>query len=209
MNVLITAGGTKEDIDPVRGITNYASGRLGCMIADKFIRAGCTVTYICGETAAHPEGLHTTIIRNTAQLQEKMEAALRSEKFDCVIHSMAVSDYAPVPQKSKLSSDAPYRILFLKRQPKVINCIKEIQPDTLLVGFKLLSNASEDDLIQASRKQMESAKSDLVLANVLEDIQGDVHKAILIGKDSIIARGKTKREIAEMIYENCNSWHNR
>ena len=214
MNLLITAGGTKEDIDPVRGISNYATGRLGSLIARRFIQGENTVTYICGETSIQPPfspNLEVKTIRSTAQLAEQMEAALRAKPYDAVIHSMAVSDYAPcyVADK-KISSDLPYLIVVLKRLPKVIQCVKEIQPNTLLIGFKLIAGgASEEELIQAANKLIEKSRSDYVLANALEDIKEDYHKGILINRDGIAGRGNSKDEIAEMIYENCNSWYNR
>ena len=204
-NVLITAGGTREDIDPVRGITNYATGKLGSLIADRFIQGGSTVTYICSKTSVLPScttgQVKIITIQSTNQLQKAIKHALNEEKYDCVIHSMAVSDYAPVdPPTKKISSNEPYITITLKRLPKVINIIKQIQPDTLLVGFKLLSNACEEDLIQAAHKQIQSAGSDYVLANLLEDIDEDKHKAILINKTGIVAHGKTKQEIAEIIF---------
>ncbi|MCL2421645.1 MAG: phosphopantothenate--cysteine ligase [Defluviitaleaceae bacterium] len=223
MKILITAGGTREDIDTVRGITNYSTGRLGSCIADRFIEAGDAVTYICGEAAALPKqspNLEIITIRNTVQLQEKLEQALHAAPYDCVIHAMAVSDYAPHGvvtmgsiedsldlsgldslNDSKIPSDSPYLALILKRQPKVIQRIKEIQPDTLLVGFKLLSGASEAELVQAAHKQMVQSRADYVLANDLKDIKGSVHKALLTNADGIVGRGGSKEEIAQMIYD--------
>jgi len=118
-----------------------------------------------------------------------------------VIHSMAVSDYSPVStSKKKISSDSPYLIVVLKKSPKVIRRIKEIQPNTILVGFKLLAEASEAALIESARKQMEHSRSDYVLANALENISADSHKAILLNHSGIVARGNTKEAIANMIY---------
>ncbi|MCL2398887.1 MAG: hypothetical protein FWC91_03965 [Defluviitaleaceae bacterium] len=210
MRILITSGGTKEAIDPVRSITNHATGRLGSIIAEQFLHNGFSVTYICSEGAALPQLNHDFLnydleiitICSTAQLAEKLEQLLRSTQYTCVIHAMAVSDYAPYGMDTgkKIPSDSPYLILVLKRQPKIINCIKEIQPDTLLIGFKLLSGVNEEDLLQAANKIMEQSKCDYVLANDLNNIHGDVHKAILINREGIISRGESKQEIAKMIY---------
>ena len=205
VNILITAGGTREDIDPVRGITNYATGRLGRLIADLFLKSGDSVTYICAETSERPstctQFLDTIIVRNTAQLKEQFESALLRRPYDAVIHSMAVSDYAPCNTASKkISSDSPFLVVVLERQPKVIKLAKEIQPDAILVGFKLLSSANEEELLQAARKQILKYHSDYVLANSQDDIKGNSHKAMLIGRDGIVARGNTKEEIAGQIY---------
>ena len=216
MKVLITSGGTKEAIDPVRSITNHATGRLGSIIAEQFLQGGFSVTYICSEGAALPQldpisdisdisnsSLEVVTISSVTQLAERLEQALRTVQYNCVIHAMAVSDYSPygMDTSKKISSDSPYLILVLKRQPKIINCIKEIQPDTLLIGFKLLSGVSEEELLQAADKLMKQSKCDFVLANDLNDIYGDYHKAMLINQAGIVSRGESKKEIAKMIYD--------
>jgi len=242
MKILITAGGTREDIDSVRGITNYSTGRLGSFIGDQFIQGGDQVTYICSETAALPNAspsLEVITIRNVAQLQERLEQALYTDRYDCVIHSMAVSDYAPYATASlgglsvdessvdesfinecsmgklsvqlrdlsltklsegKISSDSPFLVMVLKRQPKIIQRIKEIQPDTLLIGFKLLSGEDETALAQAADKLMAQSHADYVLANDLSNINGDVHQGMLFSRDGVIGSGNSKYEIAQMIY---------
>ena len=214
MNILITAGGTKEDIDPVRGITNYSTGRLGCLIAEKFINAGASVTYICSEAAARPHNGEIITIKNTAQLQEKLTEALKSRGYNAVIHAMAVSDYTPYKTANKkISSSSPYLVVVLKKTPKIIRCVKEIQPDTLLIGFKLLSNAGEGELIQAANKLMDQSQADYVLANTSENIYEGTHIGLLINKNGIVNKGNTKEEIAEIIWrlvdENISIGHNR
>ena len=217
-NILITAGGTKEDIDPVRGITNYATGRLGCLIAERFLDNNTTVTYehgentvrhnvtyIHGENAMRPNNcpnLHLISIRNTHQLQKELEDAMHARPYAAVIHSMAVSDYAPYePATEKISSESPYLVVVLKKLPKIIKRVKEIQPDTILVGFKLLSDANDDKLIKAANKQIAESGSDYVLANAQENIQGDQHRALLIDRSGVVGRFDTKNEIAEAIWQ--------
>lgn len=96
LSVLVTAGGTIEEIDTVRGIANFATGQLGCLIADAFSGAGARVTYLCGEKAARPAVAEKILtIRDTASLISALETLLGETAFDCVIHSMAVSDFAP------------------------------------------------------------------------------------------------------------------
>jgi len=220
MNVLITAGGTCEDIDPVRGITNYATGRLGFFIAEKFLQNGANVTYICGEDAVAPD-IPVKRIRNVTQLLQTLEAELMAKQYHCAIHTMAVSDYSPCGvaavdspkftdinfkkiSSKKISSDAPYQLVLLKRQPKVINRIKEIQPNIILIGTKLLSLASEDELKQAAFKQINQSNSDYVLANSKEQVTEHAHKAILFNKNGAIGRAESKQEIAELIYRQVN-----
>lgn len=97
MKALVTAGGTHEYIDSVRSIINHSTGRLGSIIADLFRQNGADVTYVCGEQAVLPSapGIRVTKIKNTRRLLETLEQLLAGHKFDCVVHSMAVSDFTP------------------------------------------------------------------------------------------------------------------
>jgi len=212
MNVLITAGGTREDIDAVRGITNYATGRLGSLIANKFAEDGINITYVCGEESAVPHvGAEIIRIRSAQGLLDIVEELLVTQKFDCVIHSMAVSDYTPqavttvdgkpLGQDGKISSDISEIMVYLKQTPKIIGQIKALQPETVLIGFKLLMGVSDNELLDAARRLMEKNSCDFVLANDLNDIKGDAHTAFLIDTSGIIGRAKTKQEIAGMIHK--------
>jgi len=244
LSILVTAGGTIEDIDTVRGITNFSSGRLGAIIADEFTRGGARVTFLCGEKSLRPElPPHEVItIRNVAGLVKTLEELLGKTPFDCVIHSMAVSDFTPEytfsvddlcaaleieeemrvgsrrdlsamlraaitkaaqdPDEKKISSKNEQLVVVLGQTPKAIRRIKPIQPGTLLVGFKLLSGADEDDLLAAGYELMDKNRCDLVLANDLGDISSGGHKAILLDTDGIIGRANTKHEIARIIFDN-------
>lgn len=243
MKVLVTAGDTYEAIDDVRKITHMATGRLGCLIADEFAYHGGKVTLICGEHSLRPNLKMDKIleIKGVMSLQETLKELMYKEEFDCVVHSMAVSDYtvrgiateddlvkeivkilpsfsaslidenqlylhikqainkALYQATDKISSDFPSLAVLMDRAPKVISCVKEIQPKTILVGFKLLSNVEEKKLIQAAEDQIQASGSDFVLANDLASIDGDQHIGLLIGKDGIIDRLATKQDIAKSI----------
>jgi len=240
MKALITAGGTSEAIDPVRSITNYSTGRLGSIIADYFACGGASIAYVCGENAVLPscENVDVARIKNVQELSQIISGLLDEQKFDCVIHSMAVSDFTPraaltvddiaasvasaieAPRGGltdaireailssarpltggKLSSKNQDLMILLKQTPKVIKLIKAKQPETILVGFKLLSGVPEEELLQAASSLLTQAPCDLVLANDLQNISGDTHKAILLDKTGSIKRAATKQEIAEIIFK--------
>jgi phosphopantothenate-cysteine ligase len=97
MNILISAGGTRERIDSVRGITNTATGRLGSLIAACFDKVPETkrIFYICGINAPRPESAKAeiTVIEDTAGLERAVRELLKNHRVDAIIHSMAVSDY--------------------------------------------------------------------------------------------------------------------
>ena len=97
MNILISAGGTRERIDSVRSIANTATGRLGSLVAGCFDKVPETerIFYVCTPNAPRPESARAeiTVIEDTAGLEKAVREILRHNRVDAVIHSMAVSDY--------------------------------------------------------------------------------------------------------------------
>jgi len=238
ISVLVTAGGTVEDIDTVRSITNHSTGRLGSLVADEFARGGARVTYLCAESAARPKTPpeRTITIRSAGQLAQTLERLLRGQPFDCVVHAMAVSDFTPTgvftPEElagaleqgtrgdklttealgealasaagrseKKISSRSDRLILVLEQTPKAIGLIKSLQPDTLLVGFKLLSGAGEAELVAAGQELMRQNGCDFVLCNDLSEISPEGHAALLLGEAGVVCRAETKPDIARIIFE--------
>jgi phosphopantothenate-cysteine ligase len=224
MRVLITAGGTREPIDTVRSITNHSTGRLGSLVAELFAQHGAAVTYVCGENACQPTVMPAESINvsDTASLFSVLEALLSAQTYDAVIHAMAVSDYTPhrvLPVEDgdisvadalcqaesgeiapKINSGYENILLWLKQTPKVIEMVKRLQPRTVLVGFKLLSHASQAELLQAGCALLSNNACDFVLCNDLRDISGDAHTGFLIDSGGIVATARTKQEIARAIY---------
>ena len=213
MKIIITSGGTSERIDDVRMITNRSTGKLGSLIADAFRGAApdAEIIYVCSETAILPEMLCGIIkIESAGELRRTLEKLLAAEKIDAVIHAMAVSDYSVKAvtllggsnlSEKKISSDHDNLAILLEKTPKVIGLIKQLQPETILVGFKLLSGADEQTLLQAGQDLMIRNNCDFVLANDLSGINADRHKAILI-KPGANVRLNSKQEIAEAIVVN-------
>lgn len=113
-----------------------------------------------------------------------------------ILQALQKSAYIP---SGKISSDLPSLLVFLDRAPKVIPLVKQMQPDTVLVGFKLLAGVPEQELLDAVQAQMQNSGSDFVLANDLSGIDGDTHGAMLVGPDGVLDRPATKQEIAASI----------
>lgn len=99
--------------------------------------------------------------------------------------------------QSKLSSKDD-QVLFLSKEIKVIDQIKQINPNCKLVGFKLLSNVTSDELIAVARQTLERASCDLVVANLKEEVSSERHHGYLVTKDSI-SESFTKQDIARQI----------
>jgi phosphopantothenate-cysteine ligase len=206
--ILITAGGTSEKIDEVRRMSNISTGRLGALIAEEFVRRGAAVTYVCGETALTPTA-QAEIIRTDSvdELIAVLTRLFAEDDYAAVIHAMAVSDYRPVQRQfrdKKISSDLDSLVIYMEKTPKVIGMIREMQPNTILVGFKLLVGVDTEELLQVSEELRVKNNCDYVLANDLEKIHGDKHEGFLVGNPEFRRLG-TKQEIAEAICEKCQS----
>jgi phosphopantothenate-cysteine ligase len=175
------------------------------------------------------EKIEIVEIIDTKELEMAVRNLLTNNKINYFIHSMAVSDYTvdyvttaeslalninnnPNTNvlnlicnnkdnltDSKISSNQENLIIKLKKTPKIISLIKDISPNTYLVGFKLLDNVSEENLIDTAVKLKDKNNCNLVVANDLENIRKGNHKAFIIktSDDYIIASGK--EDIAEKL----------
>ncbi len=226
MKIIITAGGTSEKIDDVRTISNSSTGSLGLAIGKAFLRAAeetgriDKIYYLHGKRAVYPE--HEIVepieIGGVLDLQDNLSKLLKEEKIDAVIHAMAVSDYmvhqvttleklmgTEDPEHvqdlsgNKISSDIDDLIIHMKRSPKVISIIKQISPETKLIGFKLLSGVPHEELIDVGYRLLQKNHCDFVMANDLHEIGKDFHKGYLIHPDKSYDSMNTNDEIAAMI----------
>jgi phosphopantothenate-cysteine ligase len=137
--------------------------------------------------------------RLAAQLAESIRGADREpEHLAERIHS-ALLACGGGPQTGKISSDLGNLFLCLEKTPKIIGLFKKLQPKTVLVGFKLLSDVKESELLRAAESLMERNGCDFVLANDRKNIDETRHGAILLEKDHSTTRLSTKPEIARII----------
>jgi phosphopantothenate-cysteine ligase len=141
MNVLISAGGTRERIDSVRSIANTATGRLGSLVAAAFDKAPETerIFYVCGQNAVRPESdrAELTVVEDTAGLEKAVREILAHNRVDAVVHSMAVSDYRV------RSVTTPARIAGLAAQVPVIEAIDRAPS----LGLDSKISSGEDRLV--------------------------------------------------------------
>jgi len=226
MKIIITAGGTSERIDDVRTITNSSTGSLGRAIGETFAAAAKgsdieKIYYLHGLRAVLPQEdpvIERVPIGGVMDLKDNLTRILKEEKIDICIHAMAVSDYmvhqvttleklmgTEDPEKAqdlsgnKISSDIDDLIIHMKRSPKVISTIKETSPDTILVGFKLLSGVPHEELIDVGYRLLQKNSCDFVMANDLKEIGDGFHKGYLIHSDKTYDTMETNEEIAAMI----------
>lgn len=182
--ILITAGPTWVPIDKVRVISNTATGETGRMLARALSKLGAKVTLLLGPFSF--DYLNNSLIKN-----------LNSKKYDIVIHSAAVSDYRP--QKSfdrKLGSGEKTLILKFKQTPKIINLIKEISPDSILVGFKFEPAMLKEKLIKKALLLINKSKADFIVANTMN---ADKYQAYIVSRGETLGPFLSKKLLAHSL----------
>lgn len=213
VRILITSGGTRGPIDAVRYIANKSTGRLGMLMASEALSRGADVTLIYGKDSLVPDPevvgeealshLRLREIETTDDLQIAMKQELQGKPFNAVLHCMAVLDYVPESYvEEKTPSGQKDWWIKLVQTPKVIKIIKELQPSTLLISFKLEAGKSLEELVEAAHRSLVANGADLVLANDLRDIEQGHHVGYLVnqaGEVEAIVEGK--EEIARLLID--------
>ena len=166
--VLVTAGPTWVAIDKARVISNLATGETGFILADKFKKLGAKVTLLLGpgNFCTATAGIKVKYFKYFSELAQRLDKELKSAKYAAVIHAAAVADYRPKKViHGKVSSQHRSWKINLVPTRKLINGLKNYQPDLFTVGFKFEPNANKDKLIARGRVLLEAANLDLVVAN--------------------------------------------
>jgi phosphopantothenoylcysteine decarboxylase/phosphopantothenate--cysteine ligase len=163
--VLVTAGPTCEDLDPVRYIGNRSSGRMGYAIAAAAARRGAIVTLVTGPTAIEPPAVHEVIAtRSAADMHQAVMA--RASGMDVVVMAAAVADYAPASRAGqKVAKDGDTLTLVLRKTPDILGELGRRRVadggGPVLVGFA----AETEDVVAHAAAKRERKHADLIVAN--------------------------------------------
>lgn len=162
--VLVTAGSTREALDPVRFVSNRSSGRMGIELAREARRRGARVTLILGPaTEVPPAGMTLVRVETAAQMGEAVAAHLPADVF---VGAAAVADFqAAEPEPGKIPSRAGEWELRLRPTPKILHRVRDLSPSTRVVGFKA---ESRDRLLEAAGRLRSEARADVILANPID-----------------------------------------
>ncbi len=167
IRVLITAGPTREAVDPVRFISNRSSGRMGYALAEAATRRGAQVTIISGPVELP---VPATAEMKTVTTAREMLAEIKEvlPESDWLIMAAAVADFAPSEiHKDKIKKGKKQELtLQLSRNPDILEAIRPMKGDRLFVGFA----AETRDLVENARKKAHDKNLDLIVAN---DVSGD------------------------------------
>lgn len=201
--LLVTAGPTHEDLDPVRFLTNRSSGKMGYALARVAWRRGASVTLVSGPTTLpDPYGVEVLRVRSA---REMLEAVVnRFPSSDALLMAAAVSDYRPEqvsPQKIKRQEERhQFRLV---RNPDILAAVAALKKHQLVVGFA----AETGNLVAEARRKLAEKNLDLIVANdVSQPDSGfavDTNEVILVGPDGFLEKLPllTKEEVAERILD--------
>ena len=197
--IVVTAGGTREPIDPVRYITNRSSGKMGYALAEAARDRGATVTLISASALPQPKGVEFIQVETALQMKQAVNKALT--QADALIMAAAVSDYKPVKaEKEKIKKDTPTLTLKLEKTPDIL---AEVRGDFLKIGFA----AESKDLLKNARSKLEAKRLDLMVANDITQpgsgFGSDTNKVTLVFKDGKVEELPllSKREVADKILD--------
>jgi phosphopantothenoylcysteine decarboxylase/phosphopantothenate--cysteine ligase len=180
--ILMTAGPTHEDLDPVRFIGNRSSGTMGYAIANKALRRGAEVTIVSGPVhQSVPSGAELVQVRSAEQMHGAVMA--RFEQYDVVIMAAAVADYRPAKRERHKIKKGGNLQLELVRNPDILADVgaKRVQRPVVLVGFAL----ETENLEQAARDKLERKAADLIVANEASaGLGGDTNRVTLVDSNA-------------------------
>lgn len=162
--ILVTAGATFEEIDPVRVITNKSSGKMGTSIAEQAFLRGADIILLRGHNSIEPNyNLKEETFTTVNDIYNKIKKYIKN--VDIVIHSAAVSDFAINNKKNTKIKSSKELHLELAPTTKIFERLKKFSKKIFLVGFKAEYNVSEKKMIDSAYEILKTANADLVVAN--------------------------------------------
>ncbi|MWG33336.1 bifunctional phosphopantothenoylcysteine decarboxylase/phosphopantothenate--cysteine ligase CoaBC [Halomarina oriensis] len=187
-HVVVTSGATSERIDPVRTLTNRASGRTGRAVASACYVRGADVTLVHdGPDVPYASVVH---VESAAEMTAAVLDAIETGA-DAVVSAAAISDYTVDASDSKLRSGRDLT-LDLEPTPKLINSVREAHPSLPIVGFKLETGGDDDDLTRIARETLARAGLSFVVANDASVLGSDETRALFVRNDSVSEFGGDK-----------------
>lgn len=165
-HVVITAGATQEEIDPVRYITNHSTGKMGYALAKEARNAGAKVTLISGKTnLPQPYGVDVVNVISAADMRECV--INNFEKADVVIMSAAVADYTPIEKADhKIKKAEGDLSIALKRTQDILLTIgKKKREDQIVIGFAM----ETENLLENAAKKLQEKNANYIIANSIRE----------------------------------------
>lgn len=160
--IIITSGSTAESLDPIRIITNRASGKTGRELALEAYRNGADVTLVHRDRLG-VAGIREIFVESAADMTDAVLSELEKE-YDVLISSAAIADYTAEPSPEKIKSGGELT-LRLKPTRKLIKECRQRYPDLVIIGFKAETEIEKDELLRRAASTLKTSKLDLIAAN--------------------------------------------
>lgn len=210
MKILITSGGTKVPIDPVRDITNKSNGTFGSNIAKEALLAGHSVEFLYAKHSKTPFAInfnladkpelevrrevepiynlyqnvgnryHETSYVTFDEYYQLLKSMCLHGTYDVIILAAAVSDYLVANYSNSKVKSKDNLQIELKHADKVISKVKDWAANTRLVGFKMLVGATDAELVEAAVKSIEANKCEFVVANDYKKLASGNHEVLIV-----------------------------
>lgn len=214
VRALVSAGGTREAIDPVRFLGNRSSGRQGYALAAVAARRGADVTLVTANVALPPpRGVRCVPVVSAADLQDAMTAG--QPNADVIVMCAAVADFRPVTAsavKLKKDSGAEPTDLKLERTPDVLRALVAGRPaGQTIVGFAAETGDSDGDVLAHGRRKLAAKGCDLLVVN---DVSGELafeqpdNQVVILGSDdsTVPVARSDKEAVAAAIWDRIAAW---
>ncbi len=185
LTVLVTAGPTWEALDPVRGLTNKSTGKMGYAIAKAAAEAGARVVLVSGPTALpDPERVRTVRVVSAQEMHDAVHAHVRSAQV--FIAAAAVADYRPLAASAaKIKKDAERMTLELVRNPDILASVAALKSPPFTVGFAAETEALE----RHAREKLERKHVDLIAGNLVgvagRGFEAEENGLLLVDRDGV------------------------
>jgi len=199
--VLITAGPTREPIDPVRYISNRSSGKMGYALAETAARRGARVILVSGPTAlTPPANVEVVNVETAAQMRDAVLA--RRDEASIIIKAAAVADYTPAHPAAKKMKQHQAFALDLAPTDDIVTLLSNRRDDQLLIGFA----AETDNVLEHARAKMLNKKMDAIVANDVSHkgigFDSDLNAVTIITpSEAMEVATASKREVAGRVLD--------
>lgn len=218
--ILITAGGTRENIDGVRSLTNMSTGKTGAELADALADQGYQVMLLTSRFAVMPKNkVNVTTYESFQEIDQTLKALAKTKNYDMILHAAAISDYSiariltpegeRLPQTDKMSSRFEKITLELKRNEKILPQLKALFGyKTTVVGFKLTSTESVQEQAKAIFSLFTNDAVDYVVHNDMNDIRKGQREFLVTSKEGeqqhVTSTGALAIALSQLIQKNKN-----
>jgi phosphopantothenoylcysteine decarboxylase / phosphopantothenate---cysteine ligase len=201
LKVLVTAGPTVEDIDPVRYLSNRSSGKMGYAVAETALQRGAEVFLVSGPTGLTPPSrAHFVPVRSAAEMRDA--AVKLFPEMDIVVKAAAVADYRPAEMSvHKIKKSNTAMTLHLARTDDILDLLGKEKGNQILIGFA----AETERLLESAREKLKRKNLDLLVANdVSSGVFGSDSATVYIlnrSGETITLQEQSKRVIAGKILD--------